>query len=49
VAATAALAGGPAGVGSSLLYPPPPPDAELLVAAATNLDTLLRSTRGDLR
>jgi hypothetical protein len=33
----------------SVLYAPPPEDDEHLVAAATNLDTLLRSIRGDLR
>ncbi len=49
VAAVAAQAGWAAQDVESILYAPPPEDDETLVAAATNLDTLLRSIRGDLR
>lgn len=49
VAATAAQTGWAPEDVESVLYAPPPEDDEHLVAAATNLDRLLRSTRGDLR
>jgi hypothetical protein len=49
VAAVAAQTGWAPEDVESALYAPPPEDDEHLVAAATNLDTLLRSIRGDLR